>query len=137
MCQNFEIAPVLKMFVSWHHQQLPRYFFANVKDTRADGYNAFCYHWDSDVVMYMNPHLSLLNQLIEKTIEDKSTVLLVTPQWFEASWYMRHWNQTLYIDKNGSLQKRPRWATVSFLSQVLTPTRLRSDSIHQPPVTRS
>ena len=121
MCQNFDIAPVLKMFVSWHHQQLPRYFFANVKDTRADGYNAFNYHWDSDVVLYMNPPWLLLDQVVNKIIADKSTVLLVAPRWFEASWYKkltklrlerRHWNQVLYLNVNGSLQKRPRWATV-------------------------
>ena len=103
MCQNFEIAPVLKMFVSWHHQQLPRYFSANVKDTRADGYNAFCYHCDSDVVMYMNPPWSLLDQIIDKIIVNKSTVLLVTPHWFESGWYKkltklrrerRRWNQS-------------------------------------------
>jgi len=69
----------------------------------------------------MNSHWSLLDQVIDKIIADKSTVLLVTPRWFEASWYKkltklrrerRHWNQALYLDKKGNLQKRPCWATV-------------------------
>ena len=60
----------------------------------------------------MNPPRSLLDQVIDKIIADKSTVLLVTPRWFEASWYKkltklrlerRHWKQALYLDKNGSL----------------------------------
>ena len=51
---------------------------------------------------------------------DKSTVLLVTPLRFEASWYKKpskllrergHCNQAWYLDKKGSLQKRPQWAT--------------------------
>ena len=121
MRQNFDIAPVVDMCVSWHYHQLPRYFSANVKDPHAEGYNVFNYHWDSDVVMYMNSPWSFLDQVIDKIIADKRTVLLVTPRWFEASWYKkltklrrerRHWNQALYLDKKGSLQKRTRWATV-------------------------
>ena len=109
------------MFVSWHHHQVPRYFSANHKDNHADGYNAFKYHWSPDEVLYMNTLWSLLYQVIDKIIADKNTMVLVTPRWFEASWYKkltklrmdrRYWNQTLYIDKKGSLQKRPRWATV-------------------------
>ena len=109
------------MFASWHHHHLPRFFSASIKDTHAEGYNVFNYHWDSDVVLYMNPHWSLLDHVIYKIIADKSTVLLVTAGLFEASWYKklaklrrerRHWNQALYLDKKGSLQKRPRWATV-------------------------
>ena len=69
----------------------------------------------------MNPPWSLLDQVIDKIIADKSTVLLVTPRWFEASWYKkltkllrerRHWNQAICLDKKGSLQKSLRWATV-------------------------
>ena len=89
MCQNFEIAPVFDMFACWHHHKLPLYFSANVKDTHAKGYNTFNYHWDSDVVLYMNPHWSLLDQVVDKIIADKSTVLLVTPRWLEASWYKK------------------------------------------------
>ena len=80
MCQNFQIAPVFDMFASWHHHQLPSHFSANSKDTHAKCYNAFNYHWDSYVVFYINPHWSLLDQVIDKIIADKSTVLLVTPR---------------------------------------------------------
>ena len=75
------------MFATWHHHQLPSYFSANIKDTHEDGYYAFNNHWDSDVVLYMNPSSSLLDQVVDKIIADKSTVMLVTPRWFEASWY--------------------------------------------------
>ena len=96
-------------------------FSAYTKDAHAEGYNAFNYNWDSDVVFYMKPPWSLLDQIIDKIIADKSTVMLVTPLWFENSWYKkltklrrerRHWNQALYLDKKVSLQKRPRLATV-------------------------
>ena len=109
------------MFASWHHHQQPLYFSANIKDTHAEGYNSFNYHWDLDVVLYINPHWSILDHVIDKIIADKNTVLLVTPRWFEVSWYKkltnlqlerRHWNQAIYLDKKGSLQKTPRWATV-------------------------
>ena len=118
MCQNFEITPVFYMFASWHHHQF------NIKNTHAEEYKAFNYHWYPVAVMYMNPPWSLLDQVIDKIIADKSTVLLVTPRWFETRWYKkmtklrrerRHWNQAIYLDKNGSLQKRPRWATVFIL----------------------
>ena len=121
MCQNLETAPVFDMFASWHHHQLPRYFSANIKDTHEDGYNAFNYNCYSDIVLYMNHPWSLFYQVIDKIIAEKSTVLLVTPRWTESSWYKkltklrldrRHWNQALYLDKKGSLQKRPRWARV-------------------------
>ena len=80
MCQNLDIAPVFDMFASWHHHQLPRICSANIKDIHAEEYNAFNYHWDSDVVLYMNPPWLLLDQVVDKTIADKSTVLLVTPR---------------------------------------------------------
>ena len=65
--------------------QLPSYFLFNIKDTYA-GYNAFNYHWDRDVVLYMNSSWSLLDQVIDKIIADKSAVLLATPRWF----HLRH-----------------------------------------------
>ena len=49
------------------------------------------------------------------------TVLLATQRWTDTSWYKklpqlrrnrRHSNQTLYLGKKGSLQKRPQLATV-------------------------
>ena len=78
-------------------------------------------------MLYMNPPWSFLDQVTDKIIADKDTVLLVTPRWFEASWCKkltklrrerRHWNQALYLDKKGSLQKRPRCATVFTFSPV-------------------
>ena len=65
--------------------------------------------------------MSLLDQVIDKIIAEKGTVLSVTSRWFEASWYKkltkllrerRHWNQAIYLDKKCSLLKRLRWATV-------------------------
>ena len=117
MCQNFEIAPVFDMFASWHHHQLPRYFSTNVKDKQAERHNAFNYHWDSDVVLYINSPWSLLDQVIDKIIADKSTVLLVTPRWFDASWYKKLTKP--YIST--------RSATVFTFILGETPTRLRSD----------
>ena len=121
MCKNLEMAPVFDMFASWHHHQLPRYFSDNINDTHAEEYNASTTTGIPMEVLYMNPPWSLLDQVVGKIIAGKSTVLLVTPRWCEASWYKkltklrmerRHWNQALYLDKKRSLQKSPRWATV-------------------------
>ena len=54
MCQNLEIAPIIDMFASWHHHELPCYFYVDSKDTHADGYYAFNYHLASNVVLYKN-----------------------------------------------------------------------------------
>ena len=45
ICANFEISPDIDLFASVRQHQLPRYFTADPADRRAEGYNAFNYHW--------------------------------------------------------------------------------------------
>ena len=100
MCQNLDIAPFFDMFASCHHHQLPRYLSANVKDTHAEGYNAFNYHWDSDVVLYINPPWSLLDQVID------------TRSFKSCDGNADTGTKPYFSTRRAASKRGPRWATV-------------------------
>jgi hypothetical protein len=68
----------------------------------------------------------LLDEVVDKIIQDGTRVMLVTPRWPEEAWYQklrklrmerRYWRQPLYLDESGRLQRAPAWATVfTFIS---------------------
>ena len=64
MCQNFRVRPVIDLFASKAHHKLPRYYSADPTYARAEGYNAFYFHWSPDVVLYANPPWSLIDQVL-------------------------------------------------------------------------
>ena len=89
MCHNFRVCPVIDLFVIKAHHQLPRYYSADPNDARAEGYNAFDFHWSPDVVLYANPPWSLIDQVLEKVVSDCSRIILVASFWTKASWYLK------------------------------------------------
>ena len=121
MCQNFNVKPAIDLFASARHHQLPRYYSVDRKDSRAEGYNAFNFLWTPDIMLYINPPWTLLDEVMDKIIRDGSRCLLVTPYWPEKDWYRklrtlkrdrRYWSQPLYLKEHGRMQRAPRWDTV-------------------------
>jgi len=123
MCQlrNFGIQPEVDLFASHRQHQLPRCYAADPNDQNAEGYNALNFCWTSEVTVYLNPPWFLLEEVVDKIIQDGTRVLLVTPRWPEREWYRklrklrrerRYWRQSLYLDESGRLQLAPAWAMV-------------------------
>ena len=100
-----------------------RHQFAPVDptDAQAEGYNAFNFLWTPGVALYLNPHWSLLAQVVDKILVDGTQGLLVAPHWLETQWHkqlmaldVHHqlWNQPLYLEADGRLRRAPCWATI-------------------------
>jgi len=121
MCKNSSVQPEVDLFASHRQHQLPRYYSVDPNDQYAEGYNAFNFRWTPEVTVYVNPPWSLLDEVVDKIIQDGTRVLLVTPCWPEEQLYRklrklrrerRYWRKPLYLDDSGRLQRAPAWATV-------------------------
>ena len=77
--------PVLDMFASALNHQVPKYFSWTL-DPQAVGMDAFSVNWNKGL-LYMFPPFSLIQKCLQKIIEDKVTVLLITPVWQSRPWY--------------------------------------------------
>ena len=71
--------PVLDMLPSTLNHQVSKYFFWTM-DPQAVGMDAFSVNWNKGL-LYMFPPFSLIPKCLWEIIEDKATVLLITPVW--------------------------------------------------------
>ena len=77
--------PVLDVFACVLNHQVPKYFSWTL-DPQAVGIDAFSVNWNK-CLLYMFPPFSLIKKCLRKIIEDKATVLLITPVWQSRPWY--------------------------------------------------
>ena len=80
--------PVLDIFASTLNHQVPKYFSWTL-DPQAVGMDAFSVNWNKGL-LYMFPPFSLIQKFLRKIIEDKATVLSITPVWQSRPWYPMH-----------------------------------------------
>ena len=71
--------PALDMFASTLNHQVPKCFSWTL-DPQAVGIDVFSVNWKKGL-LYMFPPFSLIQKCLQKIIEDKATVLLITPVW--------------------------------------------------------
>ena len=83
MCQNFSVELEVDFFASHRQHQLPWYYSVDPNDQYAKGYNEFNFHWTPEVTVYVNPPWFLLDDVVDKIIQDGTRVLLFTPRWPE------------------------------------------------------
>ena len=111
--------PVLDMFASALNHQVPKYFSWTL-DPQAVGMDAFSVHWNKGL-LYMFPPFSLIQKCLRKIIEDKATVLLITPVWQSRPWYPMLLNllydRPLLLPHNPQILKLPWSQTVHPLFQ--------------------
>ena len=119
--------PVLDMFTSAVNHQVPKYFSWTL-DPQAVGMDAFSVNWNKGL-LYMFPPFSLIKKCLRKIIEDKATVLLITPVWQSRPWYLMLlnllYNRPLLLPHNPQILKLPWSQTVHPISgQEVSPSRL-------------
>ena len=111
--------PVLDMFASALNHQVPKYFSWTL-DPQAVGMDAFSVNWNKGL-LYMFPPFSLIQKCLRKIIEDKATVLLITPVWQSRPWYPMLLNllydRPLLLPHNPQILKLPWSQTVHPLFQ--------------------
>ena len=77
--------PEIDLFASRLNKKLPRYYSLN-PDPYAIGIDAFAYKWDE--FMYIFAPFNLINRILKKIKEDKtSKVLMIVPKWTVSPWY--------------------------------------------------
>ena len=121
LCQNFNGQHEVDLFASHHQHQLPRYYSVDPNDQYAEGYNEFNFRWTPEITVYVYPPWYLLDEVVDKIIQDGTRVLLATHRWPEERRERRYWRKPLYLDDSGRLQRAPAWATVFIFIQG-TPT---------------
>ena len=77
--------PVLDMFAFALNHQVQKYFSWTL-DPQAVGMDAFSVNWNKGL-LHMFPPFNLIQKCLQKIIEDKATVLLITPVWQSRPWY--------------------------------------------------
>jgi len=99
---------------------LEAYYTSYKEDTGAVGVNAFDFYWHPKIMFYANPPWTLIERVLEKIIEDKATVVLVTPRWTKAPWWSQIiemkvtqiiWTGPLYLDVDLRVRPKPHWDT--------------------------
>ena len=111
--------PVLHMFAFTLNHQVPKYF-SWVVDAQAVRMDAFSVNWNKGL-LYVFPPFSLIKKCLRKIIEDKATVLLITPVWQSRPWYPMLLNllydRPLLLPHNPQILKLPWSRTVHPLFQ--------------------
>ena len=107
------MAPLIDLFASSDHQQLPLYVTSDPEDTQAVACIAFDFYWDPVFTFYANHPWSLLAQVIDRICDHRSKVLLVTPDWPGANWRYpldgitvrrQIWTQPLYFSTQNRIR---------------------------------
>ena len=107
------------MFASVLNHQVPKYFSWTLAP-QAVGTDAFSVNWNK-VLLYMFPPFSLIQKCLRKIIEDKATILLITPVWHSRPWYPMLLNllhdRPLLLPCNPQILKLPWSQTIHPLFQ--------------------
>ena len=77
--------PVVDLFASDFHHQLPRYYTME-DDRKAADKDAFKGNWLVENNPYINPPWLLIPKCLEKIIADQAVVMFVVPKWEDAKW---------------------------------------------------
>ena len=101
------------------NHQVPKYFSWTL-DPQAVGMDAFSVNWNKGL-LYIFPPFSLIQKCRQKIIEDKATVLFITPVWQSRPWYPMLLNllydRPLLLPHNPQILKLPWSQTVHPLFQ--------------------
>ena len=81
----FDFYPSVDLFASRINAQLPR-FFAYRPEPKAEVINAFCVSWNN-LSFYCIPPFSCIAKVLEKTISDNPTGILIVPNWPSQFWF--------------------------------------------------
>ena len=106
--------PVPDVFVSTLNHQVPKYYSWTL-DPQAVGMDTFSVNWKKGL-LYMFSPFSLIQKCLQKIIEDKAAVLLISPVWQSRPWYNMRLNllydRPLPLPHNPQILKRPWSQTV-------------------------
>ena len=77
--------PSVDLLASRINAQLPR-FFAYRPDPKDEVINTFCVSWHN-LSFYCFPPFSCIGKVLQKTISDNATDILIVPNWLRQFWF--------------------------------------------------
>ena len=108
ICSALDITPHIDLFASRINCQL-KPFVSYRPDPEASAVDAFCLDW-SDYLFYAFPPFAVIPQVLQKSISDKATGLLIVPDWPNQAWYpifMIHSSKVISIPSSKDLLHLP------------------------------
>ena len=111
--------PVVDLFASDFHHQLPRYY-ALKADTKAACQDAFAANWLLELRPYVNHPWYLIPKYLQKIRKDQADVMVVVPKWEASVWWPTFVGlcvrfidlvDPVYLRPDKTLWKKPIWDT--------------------------
>ena len=78
--------PHTDLFASREAHHLPRYYTLDRRDHRAAGHDAFLHKWSKSLYLAFPPP-QLISQVLGKSHQDGTTLILIAPDWQDCPWY--------------------------------------------------
>jgi len=122
-CRQLKFKPVIDVFASKLHHQLPHYFSRDKEDVYAYGIDAFSQDWSKEN-LYINPPFKQMNQVVQKLVRERGRALVIAPVLPKQKWYQLltriakrkiPLEGPIYLSWKGNLRPVPPFKTIALV----------------------